>query len=388
VRFFPSHITLNGRRTEISSLIQRQPTTTGWKKEWLDFLSEWYAPEEFIIVNTSGSTGKPKTIKLSKAFVAASAQRTLLYFRLKKDNKVLHCLPSRYIAGKLMIVRSLLGQLDLHIADPSTDFSFLKHTDFHFAAMVSNQVIKILDSENGISKLQHIEKLLIGGSRMPLKLQERLQKATTEVYSSYAMTETATHVAIRKINGRGADEFYRCMEGISVSLSPEGCLRLHVPGLDETNGSNPKQDTRIKDQDTSTKNHILNPKSKDDQRPNQSYLQTTDLAEIKDEKTFRILGRADHVIISGGIKFSPERIEQKLEAFISQPFMISSLPDDRLGEQIILLIEGNEEPEILPHLKEICRQHLDQYECPRQVRFIPRLPRTPNGKLIRLGGLK
>jgi O-succinylbenzoic acid--CoA ligase len=364
VSLFPSHIILNGRSTEVNALIQNRAGVARWEEEWMDFLAEGYGPDDSIFVNTSGSTGKPKAIRLSKKFVAASARRTLLYFGLKGNDRVLHCLPSRYIAGKLMVVRSLLGQLDMHVADPSTDFSFLKDKSFQFAAMVPNQVSKILDSQNGINRLLQIKKLLIGGSSVPAKLQERLQNRSTDVYSSYATTETATHIAIRKINVKEADSFYHCMEGISVSLSPEGCLRLHIPGLDEeflqtTESSNSKTEC------------------------NETYLQTTDLAELKDEKTFRILGRADHVIISGGIKFSPEQLEQKLEKAIKQPFMITSLPDDKLGEQMVLLIEGDEDPEAGPQLKEICRQHLDQYECPRQIRFTPRLPRTPNGKLKR-----
>lgn len=344
---FPSHITFHGRSTPVGTLIQSRAGVTGWEKEWLDFLAEWYAPGDSIVVNTSGSTGKPKAIRLSKDFVAASARRTLLYFGLKKNDRVLHCLPSRYIAGKLMVVRALLGKLDLHVADPSTGFSFLKDETFQFAAMVPNQATRILDSENGPIRLQHIEKLLIGGGSVPRLLQERLHPLSTQSYSSYSMTETATHIAICKINGEGADGLYHCMEGIRVSLSAEGCLRVSVPGLDK------------------------------------EFLQTTDLAELTDEKTFRILGRADHVIISGGMKFSPERLEQKLEKAIIRPFMISSMPDDKLGEQIILLIEGNEDQEAVPALKEICRQHLDKYEQPRQIRFITRLPRTPNEKLKR-----
>jgi O-succinylbenzoic acid--CoA ligase len=279
--------------------------------------------------------------------VAASARRTLLYFGLKENDRVLHCLPSRYIAGKLMVIRALLGKLDLYVADPSGNFCFLNKETFQFAAMVPNQVTKILDSEGGINRLQQIKKLLIGGSSIPRSLQDRLQPLTTESYSSYAMTETATHVAIRKIKGEGADDLYHCMEGIQVSLSEEGCLQLAVPGLD------------------------------------QKILQTTDLAVLVDEKTFRILGRADHVIISGGMKFSPEHLEQKLEQAIDRPFMISSLPDGKLGQQIVLLIEGDESPRAITRLKELCRQYLDKYERPRQIRFIPRLPRTSNGKLKR-----
>lgn len=361
---FPSHITLNGRSTPVSSLLESHTATTGWEKEWMDFLAEWYAPNDSIVVHTSGSTGKPKAVRLSKEFVAASARRTLRYFRLEENDRVLHCLPSRYIAGKLMVVRSLLGKLDLHVADPSAGFHVLDHTSFQFAAMVPNQVSKILGENNGRARLQQIQKLLIGGGPVPLSLQEMLVPLTTESYSSYAMTETATHIAIRKINGEEADGLYHCMEGINVSLSAEGCLRLHVPGLDEellqtTGSSNSKTEC------------------------NEAYLQTTDLAELIDEKTFRILGRADHVIISGGIKFSPERLEEKLGKVIAQPFMITSLPDEKLGEQIVLLIEGNDDPEALSRLKEICRQHLDPYERPRQIRFTSGLPRTPSGKLKR-----
>jgi len=344
---FPSHITLSGRSTPVSDLIRARNEATGWEKEWLDFLTEWYAPGDSIVVNTSGSTGKPKSIRLTKEFAAASARRTLLYFGLKENDRVLHCLSSRYIAGKLMIVRALLGKLDLYPIDPASHFSILANMTFRFAAMVPNQVSKILDQQDGSERLQQIQQLLIGGGPVPLSLQKRLFSLSTACYSSYAMTETATHIAIRKLNGEGADEFYRCMEGIKVNLSPDACLRIHLPGTDE------------------------------------EYLQTTDLAELMDEKTFRILGRADHVIISGGMKFSPEQLEQKLESTIRQPFMISSLPDPKLGEKIVLLIEGPENPEAIPTIKELCLQHLDKYEQPRQIRFIPRLPRTPNGKLFR-----
>lgn len=344
---FPSHIILSGRSTLVGDLIRIRNGTTGWEKEWLDFLSEWYAPGNSIVVNTSGSTGKPKSIRLTKEFVAASARRTLLYFGLKGNDRVLHCLPSRYIAGKLMVVRSLLGKLDMHVKNPATDFDFLDHESFQFAAMVPNQASKILDQKNGYMRLQQIRQLLIGGGPVPSPLQERLFSLSTACYSSYAMTETATHVAIRKLNGDGADEFYHCMEGISVGLSPESCLRIYIPGLDE------------------------------------EYLQTTDLAGLIDEKTFRILARADHVIISGGLKFSPEQLEQKLEKAITQPFMISSLPDPKLGEQIVLLIEGTENPESVAALNNICQSCLDRYEQPRQIQFVEKLPRTDNGKLLR-----
>ncbi len=344
MNLFPEHIKLLGEKVLVDEFIQRNYTTEP-EKELAGFLKEWNLKEDFIEVKTSGSTGTPKIIRLKKEFVAESAQRTLHSFQLKKNDRILHCLPIKYIAGKLMVVRALLGELNLHLVEPSTDFAFLKMERFRFAAMVPNQVAKILKAESKPGELlESIEKLLIGGSAVPYFLEKRLQNLKTACYSSYAMTETATHIALRKINGADADGWYHCLEKVKVNLSAEGCLQIFMPGQTE------------------------------------QPLQTTDLAELKDEKTFRILGRSDNVIISGGIKFSPEQIEKKLEPFISEPFLISSLPHESLGEQLVLLVEGEKSDEYAKRLQEICRQNLGRYEQPREILFVSEIPKTENGK--------
>jgi o-succinylbenzoate---CoA ligase len=349
MNLFPKHIMLNGEKVLVDEFIQRKHTTEP-EKELAGFLKEWYSPKDFIEVKTSGSTGTPKTIRLKKEFVAESAQRTLHFFQLKKNDRVLHCLPLKYIAGKVMVVRVLIGNLDLFTVEPATDFSFLKTIKFRFAAMVPNQVAKILKAELKPGELlEKIEKLLIGGSAIPASLEKDLQKVSTACYSGYGMTETATHTALRKINGAGADGWYHCLENINVGLSAEGCLQIFMPGLSE------------------------------------QPLQSTDLVELKDEKTFRILGRNDNVIISGGIKFSPEQIEKKLEPFIAEPFLISSLSHESLREQLVLVVEGKQSDENAKRLKEICRHELEKYEQPRQILFLGQLPRTANGKFNRKG---
>ncbi|WP_372946758.1 AMP-binding protein [Mariniphaga sp.] len=349
MNLFPKYIKLFGAKVLVEEFIQK-PNKPIHEKELAGFLKEWYAPEDFVEVKTSGSTGTPKTIRLKKEFVATSAQRTIHFFQLKKDDRVLHCLPLKYIAGKLMVVRAMLGELDLRLIEPSSDFSYLQTEKFRFAAMVPNQVAKILKAEAILGKwLGNIEKLLIGGSAITYSLEKQLQNLKTDCYSSYGMTETATHIALRKMNGHGAVGWYRCLENISVSLSDNGCLQIYIPGLE----SQP--------------------------------LQTTDLAELKDDKTFRILGRSDNVIISGGIKFSPEQIEKKLESFISTPFLISSLRHEPLGEQLVLVVEGKKSDLEIKRLMKICRSELNKYEQPRQIRFLRQLPRTANGKFNRKG---
>jgi O-succinylbenzoic acid--CoA ligase len=339
MNFFPEHIALNGKQVLVNTLLKSN-FSTEWENEALDFLNEWYAPGNTIRVNTSGSTGVPKTISLDKTFIAASAQRTLNYFNLNEGDKVLHCLPSRYIAGKLMFVRALLGKLDLHLIDPASNFTILEKEDFKFAAMVSNQLIKIVNSKLNIDKLEH---LLIGGAAISSGLEKELQSFSIQCYSSYGMTETATHIALRKINGKNTDSFYHCLNGIRVQLSDKRCLQIFMPGREKP-------------------------------------FQTTDLAEIKNETSFQILGRSDNVIISGGIKYSPEVIEKKLGAHIHRAFMISSRPHQGLGQQIILLAEGVESTDSKKEIQNICQIQLSKFEHPRQIIFIDQLPRTENGK--------
>jgi len=348
MKLFPEHIMLNGTQIPVKKLLQNKNPKTGREPELIDFLKEWYSGEKNLEVKTSGSTGTPKTIRLQKEFVAESARRTLHFFKLKKNDRILHCLPMQYIAGKLMVVRALLSELDLYLTEPSTDFAFLKKEKFRFTAMVPNQVSKILKSETAPGELfGNIEKLLIGSSGIPASLEKALQKVSTVCYSSYGMTETATHIALRKINGAGADGWYHCLKNIRVCLSAESCLQIYLPGLEN------------------------------------QPLQTNDLAKLRDEKTFRVLGRIDNVIISGGIKFSPEQLEKKLEPFISEPFLISSLPHESLGQQLILVVEAVENKKSGMKLQEICRRELEKYEQPRQIIFLPEIPQTANGKIDR-----
>lgn len=342
MELFPTHIIINGRSKSVKELLQ-QKTDGEWEQSWLEFLDEWYNANDYIEVQTSGSTGTPKTISLKKDFVAASALRTIRFFNLQEGDRILHCLPSKYIAGKLMTVRALIGKLDLHLVDPASDFTSLPNDKpIKFAAMVINQLTKYLALPE-----QNIENLLIGGSATPKPLEEQLQQISTQCYSSYAMTETATHIALRKLNGNNKTDSYQCLDEISVELDERDCIRILMPGLE--NGA----------------------------------IQTNDLGELKDRHHFNVLGRVDNVIISGGIKFLPEQIEAKLAKGISMPYAISSVPDKQLGQKIILLIEGKADEEVKSTIETHCHKSLSKYEQPKEIRFIEKLPRTENGKIDR-----
>nr|WP_321399998.1 AMP-binding protein [uncultured Desulfobacter sp.] len=346
---FPDTIILNGTEHRVKDLLKtkNQAAAPGIESDVLDFLAQWYGPENTITAHTSGSTGPPKAIFLEKKFVAQSAVRTLYFFGLNPKARILLCLPLRYIAGKLMVVRALLGGLDLCTADPSDDFAFLaqcRANHFRFAAMVPNQVTKLLAAPE---RFDGLSSLLIGGSALSSRLEAGLGRVPTACFASYGMTETATHIALRRINGQNASDRFQCLAQIQVGLSERGCLTIKMPGLDVP------------------------------------FLETNDLAKLDGPESFRILGRADNVIICGGIKYFPEILEKKLEDLIASPFFIGSQPDETLGNRIVLVVEGRDDEHMKKILKAHFSQRLDRYERPKDILFKDTLKRTETGKIIR-----
>jgi O-succinylbenzoic acid--CoA ligase len=340
------HISLNGQRF-IQELISKKLAVQSlpeWEKELYLFLNEWFSDSEFILAQTSGSTGEPKPIELPKQLMIKSAERTIEYFELVKNDRMLLSLPCRFIAGKMMVVRAIVGQMNLIAVDPATDFEFLKDEKFVFGAMVPNQLVKMLEQPSGKENLEHIRNLLIGGSGISAALEKQIAMLQNRTVLTYGMTETASHIAIRELTGSHVSSNFHCLPGISVSIGENNCLQIRLPELAKP-------------------------------------LQTNDLAELQSENSFRILGRADSVIISGGIKYLPETIEKKLETYIQRRFVISSVPDGKLGEKLVLVIEGEpfETGQLIKQVKTV----LPGYEQPKSIIFINLFPETTSGKVIR-----
>lgn len=340
---------LNGKpytQKEIHQLMAEKLSNAGlpeWERELYAFLQEWFSPSPTIKAQTSGSTGKPSIVELSRKVMISSALRTIEYFSLKEGDRALLSLPCRYIAGKMMVIRAIVGKMDLMTVDPSLESGLLAENTFDLGAMVPNQVVKLLESDSGIRKIENIRNLLIGGSSIQATLEAQVSRLKNKVVSSYGMTETASHIAIRTLSGPCRSEIYECLPGITVSLGENDCLQVHVPG--------------------------------------QGSLQTKDMAELISPTAFKILGRADDVIISGGIKYWPEAIEKKLEGVIEGRYVISAVPDDKLGEQLVLVVEAKATP--VEGLQQIIEEILPPFERPRQICFLDPFPQTANGKIKR-----
>ena len=312
-----------------------------------EFLSDWYSPASCLLVHTSGSTGQPKPLWVEKQRMVASALTTCRFLGLKPGDSALLCMSLDYIAGKMMVVRSLVCDLKLVVVEPSShplSGSDDRLDNLDFAAMVPMQVWHSLQVPGERERLRCVRHLIIGGGAIDEQLACELRDFPHAVWSTYGMTETLSHIALRRINGVQCDDYYTPFEGVSVSLNTDGCLVIDAPDVCATT------------------------------------LITNDRAQLApDGRRFRILGRRDNVVCSGGIKLQIEELERKLRAHIDVPFMVTKRHDPVFGEAVVLLVEDQDRTKY----NAICRRVLSKYECPRQVISVERLPMTGTGKLAR-----
>ena len=261
------------------------------KKDYYDFLNSWFDKSDSIYVNTSGSTGKPKKIKLRKTDLIASAKLTAKYFNLKPGDRLINCLPIKYIAGKMMLVRALVLGLDIYLFPVnSTPLLNLKN-NFDFVGLTPMQL------ENSLGYIDKIKNVIVGGSAVNEALKEKILSIDSNVYETYGMTETITHIALKNLS-KDEHEF-TVLPGIKIYEKNE-CL-LIKPG------------------------HL-----------SVDFIQTNDVVKLKGNDKFILLGRKDFIINSGGIKLNPESIEKKLSKYYRTDFIISSVDDDELGERLVL----------------------------------------------------
>jgi O-succinylbenzoic acid--CoA ligase len=308
------------------------------------FLKEWFSPSPTIRLHTSGSTGVPKEITVRKEQMLQSAKMTCDFFQLKRGDRTLLCLPLDYIAGKMMVVRAIYAGLDIYPVEPSGHPLARMTLPLEFAAMVPLQVYNSLQTAEERRRLSQIKKLMIGGGAIDEQLAKALKEFPNAIYATYGMTETVSHIALRSISGTGADPFYTPLPGVKLSLSAEHTLII------------------------------------DDPRVSEKPVITNDIAELRADGTFRIMGRSDNVINTGGIKVQTEEVEEKLRPFIKGNYAVTSLPHPKLGEAIVLLIEPEADTVAV---RKAVEEGLPRYLQPLHILTVNAVPQTGNGKTDR-----
>lgn len=314
-----------------------------------EFLSEWNNASDRVLVHTSGSTGEPKPMWVEKRRMLASARLTCDFLGLKPGDTALLCMNLDYIGAKMMVVRAIERQLHLVTVPPSghpyrsLPAECRGREAITLAAMVPLQVYNSLQSEEERAWLTGIDHLIIGGGAIDGQMERELRGFPNHVWSSYGMTETLSHIALRQLNGPHASEWYSPFESVGVSVNGEGCLVIDAPLVYE------------------------------------GLLVTNDRAEIVGGKGFRILGRKDNVIVSGGVKIQIEEVERILSPFLDKPFLISKAPSEKYGEQVVMLTESAD----IVSVESICINALPKYWVPRQYIHVDHLPLTETGKPAR-----
>lgn len=335
--------------TRIDNISAFQPRSD-FEKKIINFIADWQSNVTSYSFHTSGSTGTPKTIRLSKQQMTASAEATVSVLGLVPGQTSLLCINPDFIGGKMMIVRALLNRMNLIAVPPSSNPLLSIDAPVHFTAMVPLQVKTVLKYAATGKKLNRIGKLLIGGAPADGALRRQLKTLDTEVYSTYGMTETASHVALENLSRHGEEGCFTALPNVHLSVDARNCLVINAPMTGDVD------------------------------------VVTNDVVTLVNPQQFGWLGRYDNVINSGGIKIHPEQLEKRImQVLRSHHFdnrlFVTAKKDERLGQKVVLVMEGNALP--TDRIRAILKASLDNYTTPREIVVVEKFQETATGKIIR-----
>jgi len=329
------------RYPDIVRLCLRRQDEEGFRGDLWRFLAEWFNEKNTVEAMTSGSTGAPKAMPLEKSRMRHSAGLTCSFLGLESGESALLCMPLKYVGSKMLVVRALVAGLNLICVTPSAHPLREGMAIPDFAAMTPMQVITSLKEPDEAARLCRIRNLIIGGGAIDSALARQLRDFPFAVWSTYGMTETLSHIALRRLSGPEASDWYTPFEGIALSSSPESTLVIDAPRL--------CPDTLV----------------------------TKDIVEFDSHGRFRVLGRKDNVINSGGVKVQIEAAEEILRPHLDGPFLITSAPCPEKGEKVVLLTEGDIAPELLLAAS---KKVLPRYWAPAHALKVASLPFTGSDK--------
>jgi O-succinylbenzoic acid--CoA ligase len=346
-----AQLSINGRVVSLPDIQQGKPVAkSAFEQASFSFIAKWLNNTANFELYTSGSTGTPKKILVTREQLSASAKATLAALSIPSNASSLICLPTQFIAGVMMLVRSLVGNLKMTLVEPAANpLANLHQESFHFAALVPYQVEEIFNQQ-GMAGLNKINTLLVGGAPLSQTQQQYLQNAKASVYLTYGMTETLSHVALQKISGAHQQDFFTALPSIVLSQDERACLVIEAPYLTEK-------------------------------------VVTNDVVEFINPSAFRWIGRWDNVINSGGIKLFPEKIENAVslafhELKIERDFFVVGVPDEKLGTKAVLVVE-QDSPLREEDLWPILERHLKRVELPKQIVYTKKFELTDTGKIKR-----
>ncbi len=322
----------------------------------LRLCQEWMSGRATWTFQTSGSTGTPKTITFTRAQLEASARLSEKALHLQAGQTSLICLDPAFIAGAMMVIRSLVTGMNMIAKTPSANPLAGIHEPIDFAALVPYQVSRVMDEDPSL--LSGVGTIIIGGAPLSPDVSGKLIQHPGSIYATYGMTETITHVALQKLNEPGRQDYFELLPGIEIRTDESGCLSLYVP-------------------------HISG-----------DWITTHDVVALLAKNKFRWLGRFDRVINSGGVKVQPEKVEQVIEYIFGQlridrRFFVTGLPDPKLGERVALVVEGPVPDSTQEdQFRKLMSEKLGAFEIPRSIHYVSRFKETETQKIDRVKTLQ
>lgn len=317
-----------------------------------EFMSSWLDGQTQFTLHTSGSTGTPKDILIARSQLSSSALMTGAALDLPAGTKALVCLNVSYIAGVMMLVRGLELGWELSIIEPVSNPLMDMDWDvsFDFVSMVPLQLAACLTNEKTKNHVNNLGKILLGGAPVDVSLQKQINELDVPVYQSYGMTETVSHVALKKLNFPVKEDDYTVLPDIAFGLDERGCLFLSGA---VTNGEK---------------------------------IQTNDLVDITSETTFNWLGRIDNVINSGGVKIVLDKVDEVVaevfyELRYNNNFFSWYETDEKLGQKLILIVQETDHPVSATVILDEIRKRISAYETPKHVYFAVEFIKTPTDKI-------
>lgn len=319
-------------------------------QEAFAFCKDWLAGKDRFVQATSGSTGTPKLLEITRQQLEASATATGAFFGVNSEFKLLCCLNPAYIAGKMMLVRALVWDCEIRLVEPNADPLATQEEPVDLVAMVPLQVETSLSSPSRLKKLKAIQTVLIGGAPLSDSLHTALSKAGIAAWQTFGMTETVSHIALAPIEE--GELVYQALPGVCIGINEQNCLWIQSP----MSGS--------------------------------KKIQTNDTIELRSKNSFAWIGRTDFVVNSGGIKLFPEQLEKKINAWMTDrypgvSYFFFGEADERLGERLVLYMEGEASQFKLEALEEGLKKLLGKFEVPKKINILPRFRYTETGKVNR-----
>ncbi len=324
----------------------------------LKIIHDWEEGVEEFHLRTSGSSGVPKEIVITRGQVLASIRQTRKKFSLGSEDLLFCCLNVDYIAGMLMIFRALEIGCDLLVTEPvGHPFEVLGNQEYllrsnrmkNFFAFVPMQFQTLVNDERYTELLNTAKGIIVGGAALDEVSVKKAKNLSAPVYLTYGMTETVTHIALRRINGFRASRYFRVLEGVEIRTDPQSRLSIRA---------------------AVTRNE---------------WVQTNDIVKLRNSREFILVGRADHVINSGGVKIQPEKIEEEIGKILMSGvrFFVWGIPDERLGQKLVLFLETRDKS-VSEELKKRIPGIFSKFERPKEIFLLHQFENTPTGKIDKI----